>query len=353
MDKVRYAVIGLGWFGEKHCEAIAAIPNAELVALCTRTSSRLGEVAATFGVKQTYTDFRELLANPDIDAVSVVTMWDQHTAPTLAALEAGKHVFLEKPMASTLEDCQAIVDAAHRARGNFMVGHICRFNPRYAHAKQLIDEGKVGRIVSMYARRNLPRWVVTDILNKIGPIIGDGVHDTDLMLWFSGARVVSAYAQTLNVRGKKYPDLGWTMYKFDSGATGVLEDVWYLPEKTAMQIDERMEIIGTEGSIHIHDTHPNLSFVDQDGWHSPDTTYWPSIHGVRSGALREELSYFINGIVKGTRPTVITPEESMAAVQACLAAEQSALTGEIVRLDGMHAAPSPEPPAAEEPVRTG
>lgn len=333
MDKVRYAVIGLGWFGEKHCEAIAAIPNAELVALCTRTPARLAEVANTFGVKQTYTDYNELLANPDIDAVSVVTMWDQHTAPTLAALAAGKHVFLEKPMASTLADCQAIVDAAHSARGNFMVGHICRFNPRYAHAKQLIDEGKVGKIVSMYARRNLPRWVVTDILNKIGPISGDGVHDTDLMLWYSGAKVVSAYAQTMNVRGKKYPDLAWTMYKFDSGATGVLEDVWYLPEKTAMQIDERMEIIGTEGSIHIHDTHPNLSFVDQDGWHSPDTTYWPSIHGVRAGALREELAYFINCISQGKKPTVIAPEESMAAVQACLAAEQSAATGEIVRIE--------------------
>src|SRR5215203_5986865 len=122
MDKIRYGVIGLGWFGEKHCEAIAAIPNAELAALSTRTPERLAEVANRFGVKNTYTDYQDMLANPDIDVVSITTMWDQHAAPTLDALQAGKHVFLEKPMASTVEDCAAIVDAAHKASGKFMVG---------------------------------------------------------------------------------------------------------------------------------------------------------------------------------------------------------------------------------------
>src|SRR5262249_42297286 len=148
-----------------------------------------------FGVEHVYTDFRELLANREIEAVSVVTMWDQHAAPTLAALEAGKHVFLEKPMASTLEDCDAIVQAAQKSKGFFMVGHICRVKPRYAAAKAAIVEGRIGKIVSMYARRNIPAWVTTEILNKIGPIIGDGVHDTDLMLWYNGAKVVSVYAQ--------------------------------------------------------------------------------------------------------------------------------------------------------------
>jgi UDP-N-acetylglucosamine 3-dehydrogenase len=333
MDKIRYAVIGLGWFGEKHCEVIDGLPNAELVALCTRTPDRLQQVADRFGAQHTYTDYNELLANPDVDAVSITTMWDQHAAPTLAALQAGKHVFLEKPMASTMEDCQAIVTAANAASGSFMVGHVCRFNPRYAAAKHAIEQGRIGKIVSMYARRNLPRWIVTDILNKIGPIIGDGVHDTDLMLWFSGAKVVSAYAQTLNVTGKKYPDIGATMYRFDSDAIGILENVWYLPEKTAFQIDERMEIIGTEGSISIHDTHPNFSITDNDGWHSLDTTYWPELHGIRSGALREELFYFVECLQNGEEPSIIKAEESMAAVEACLAAEQSAASGQIVLLN--------------------
>src|SRR5215212_3621369 len=159
MDKVRYAVIGLGWFGEKHCEALAGLPDAELYALCTRRPERLQEVAGRFGVRRTYTDYRELLADPGVDAVSVVTMWDQHTGPALAALAAGKHVFVEKPLASTVADCDAIVAAAHAARGFFMVGHICRFNPRYAAAKAAVAEGRLGKIVSLYARRNIPTWV--------------------------------------------------------------------------------------------------------------------------------------------------------------------------------------------------
>ena len=332
MKKIKHGVIGLGWFGEKHCEALAGLPNVELYALCTRNAARLAEVGKTFGVSRQYSDFSDMLADRELDSVSVVTMWDQHAAPTLAALAAGKHVFLEKPMASTIADCDAIVEAARAAKASFMVGHICRFNPRYAAAKQEIAAGKIGKIISLYARRNLPAAVGAQVLPKIGPIIGDGVHDTDLMLWYTGGKIVSAYAQTHSVRGLKNPDLGWTMYRFDSGAIGVLEDNWCLPDTTPFQIDERMEINGTEGSIHIHDTHPNFSVCDKTGWHSPDTTYWPSIHGVRAGALREELAYFIGCVADGQRPTVITPEESREAVRACLAAEESAATGRVVTL---------------------
>ena len=213
-----------------------------------------------------------------------------------------------------------------------MVGHICRFNPRYAKAKEAIAEGRIGQIVSMYARRNIPATIGAQVLAKIGPIIGDGVHDTDLMLWYSGAKIVSAYAQTVDVRGLKNPDLGWTMYRFDSDAVGVLEDVWFLPENTPFQIDERMEIIGTEGSIHIHETHPNFSILDADSWHCPDTTYWPTIRGQLQGALCDEIAYFVNCVATGQPPTIITPQESMAAVEACLAAEESAATGEVIQL---------------------
>lgn len=332
MQTVRFGVIGLGWFGEKHCEALSAIPGVELAALCTRRGDRLAEVASRFGVRKTYTDYRQLLADSSVDAVSVVTMWDQHTEPTLAAIAAGKHVFLEKPMASTVADCRKIVGAAEQARSYLMVGHICRFNPRYAAARQTIQEGRIGKIVSMYARRNIPAWVTSGILNKIGPIIGDGVHDTDLMLWYSGASVVSAYALTNRFRDLKFPDLGWTMYRFDTGAIGVLENVWCLPDKTPFQIDERMEIIGTEGSIHIQETTPNFAVVDNKAFHFTDTTYWPELHGQRAGALRDELAYFTQCIREGRRPEVVSPRDAMAAVTACLAAEESAATGKAVML---------------------
>ena len=258
MKRIKFGVIGLGWFGEKHCEALFDLPQVELFALCTRRPERLKELADRFQVSRVYTDYNEMLADPALEAVSVVTMWDQHVEPTLAALEAGKHVFLEKPMASTVPDCEAIVRAAKASSKAFMVGHICRFNPRHAAAKAEIDSGAIGKIVSMYARRNIPASVSEGVLDKIGPIIGDAVHDTDLMLWFSGATIQTVYAQTLSVRGLRHPDLGWTMYRFEDGAIGVCENVWFLPPNTPFQIDERIEVIGTEGSLHIHENASQL-----------------------------------------------------------------------------------------------
>jgi len=332
MDQVRFAVIGLGWFGEYHADVIASLPHAELYALCTRTKSRLAELARKFSVDHTYTDYHELLANPDIDAVTIATMWHQHTEPTLAALAAGKHVFLEKPMASTVEECRRICEAAKTSAGKLMVGHICRFNPRYASAQREVVAGSIGKIVAMAARRNIPAQWTTEILNKIGPIVGDSVHCTDILLWLTGAKIVSAYAQTVDVRGLKYPDIGQTMYRFDSGATATLESVWCMPDGAPFDIDERLEIIGTEGVIHIQDTYPNFSFSRRDRWRSPDTTYWPELHGTRRGALRDEFDYFATCIREDRPVEVITPEESMAAVEATLAAEQSAARGEIVYL---------------------
>jgi UDP-N-acetylglucosamine 3-dehydrogenase len=333
MDKVRIGVIGLGWFGEIQCEAIVGIPNLEVAALCTRTPERLKAMATKFSVAKATCNYHDVLADPDIDAVSIVTMWDQHTEPAIDALAAGKHVFLEKPIASTVEDAAKIIAASKRSKGILQVGHICRFNPRYRMAKQAIAAGRIGRIVAMSSRRNIPAAWTPEILNKIGPIVGDAVHDTDLMLWFTDDRIVSAYAQTVDVRRLKYPDIGQTMYRFAGGATATLETVWCMPEKTPFDIDERMSIIGDAGIIHIQDTFPNLGIVSSDKLHSPDTTYWPEFDGIRGGALREELAYFASCALKGEAPAIGRPEDALAALQATLAAEESARTGQVVRID--------------------
>ncbi len=136
-----------------------------------------------------------------------------------------------------------------------------------------------------------------------------------------------------SVRGLKYPDIGQTMYRFEGGATATLETVWCMPEKTPFDIDERMSIIGTEGIIHVQDTFPNLGIVDGDKLHSPDTTYWPMFDGVRGGALREEFAYFANCALKGETPAIGRPEDAAAALEATLAAEESARTGKVVHVD--------------------
>jgi UDP-N-acetylglucosamine 3-dehydrogenase len=321
----------VGWFGERHCQALASLPAVELAALCDTNEARLDEMGRRFGVGALYTDYRSLLADPAIDAVSIVTMIEQHAAPTTAALQEGKHVFLEKPMAASVTDCRAIVYAARASDRYLMVGHICRFNPRFVAAQRDIASGKLGKIVSMYARRNVVSAIGRASMDNIGPIIGNAVHDTDLMLWFSGARIESAYARSVNTFGMKHADVAWTMYQFDSGAIGVCENVWCLPDASGFLIQERLEIIGTEGVIYLHEAPPAYSLVGRDGWHMPDTTYWPDVRrGIVGGALAAELGYFVNCVQQGTPPTVVTPEEAMAAVQACLAAESSAATGKTV-----------------------
>ena len=143
MDRLRIGIIGLGWFGEFHGDAIMGTPSLELTSLCTRTESRLNELGKKFGVKKLHTNYKDMLADPEIDAVSITTMWDQHTDIAIDALNAGKHVFLEKPMASTVADCEKIIAASKNAKGILQIGHIVRFNPRYRAAKKAISE--IGR----------------------------------------------------------------------------------------------------------------------------------------------------------------------------------------------------------------
>jgi UDP-N-acetylglucosamine 3-dehydrogenase len=325
MKRIRCGVIGLGWFGEHHVDTLQQLPLVELAAVCTRTESRLKEVAGKYGVPKAYTDYKELLADKSIDMVSIVTHIKEHVAPTVDALAAGKHVFLEKPMADSMEDCDRIIAAAAKAGTCFMVGHICRFDTVYALAKEEIAAGNLGTILSMHARRNLAKWITPSHLKKISALFGDGVHDLDLMLWYSGAKPKSVYAQSLNTRPElPNDDLGWAMFRLDSGAIAVIENVWCLPENAPFAIDARMEIIGTKGAIYIDNSGTGYTVLKKEGLSYPQSTYWPKVHGLRRGFLKEELDYFTRCISEGRKPTVITPQESRLVVQAMKTAERSA-----------------------------
>ena len=126
------------------------------------------------------------------------------------------------------------------------------------------------------------------------------------MLWFTGDRVVSAYAQTVDVRGLKHPDIGQTMYRFAGGATATLETVWCMPDKTPYDIDERMNIIGTEGFIQIQDTFPNLGIADRTSSTAPTRPTGRCSRACAAGRCSEEFSYFANCALKGKKPAIGT-----------------------------------------------
>lgn len=331
-DPVRWGVIGLGYFGEIHADTLAAMPGVALTSLCTRRPDRLAELADRYRVPGRHTDYRELLADETVDVVSITTHVDDHRDIALDALQRGKHVFLEKPMARTVEDCDRIVEAARQGDSRFMVGHICRFDPRVEMAKQAIAEGKIGRIISMHARRNLSRAIGRVVLDKISALFGDGIHDADLMLWFSQAKPISVYAQEVHPGGHQYPDGGWATVRLDNDAVAVVESVWHLPENTPYAIDARMEVLGTEGALYINCAECGLEIHAGGGLSLPDTMYWPHSGGERFGVLRTELRYFANCVVEGRTPDRITPEESRDAVQLMAAATESSQTGKVVYL---------------------
>ena len=327
---LRWGIIGLGWFGEIHAETLSAMPGIELAALCTRTPRRLGELADRFGVGKRFTDYRQMLADPEIDLVSIVTHVDDHRDIAIDALRSGKHVLLEKPMAPTAADCDQILAAAATSRGFFMVGHVCRFDPRVVLAKQAIDEGRIGRIISMHARRNLSKTIGRMVLDNISALMGDGIHDGDLMLWFSGAKPLSIYAQEVHPGNNKYADGGWALARLEGGAVAVIESIWHLPESTRFQIDARIEVIGTEGALYINCGEAGLEIQDGTGNHMPDTVYWPKLFAQRMGALRAEFRYFADCVSAGRRPDRITPQESRDAVALLAAAQESSRTGQVI-----------------------
>jgi UDP-N-acetylglucosamine 3-dehydrogenase len=327
---IRWGVIGLGWFGEVHADTLAGMPGIELAAVCTRRQERLDELADRFNVSRRYADYRQLLADPAIDAVSITSHADEHCGMAMAALAANKHVLLETPMATAVADCDRIVAAARQSGGLLLVGHICRFDPRVALAKQAIDEGRVGRIVSIHARRNISRAVGHEVLDKISVLMGGGIHAADAMLWFTQARPVSVFAQEAHPGTRRNPGAAWAMVRLDNGAIGVIETIWHLPETTPFGVDARMEVIGTEGALYINCGEGGLEIHDSGGVRLPDTTCWPRVFGERFGVLRAELQYFADCIREGRPPHRITAEESRDVVELIAAAQESSKTNKVV-----------------------
>jgi UDP-N-acetylglucosamine 3-dehydrogenase len=332
MEKVRVGVIGIGWFGEMHVCAYQGVANAEVSAICTRTQSRLAEIAAKYGIRKTYTDYHELLADPDIDAVSICTHAPDHLEPMLAAIESGKHILLEKPMALSVAECDTIMEAAKGAAQNIMVGHICRFENSYAMAKRELADGRIGEILSIYARRNINGDRAVSHLHKLSSVTGDSVHDIDLMNWFIGKPVKTVYTMAVNSRNLPHYDVGWVNLQFEKNTLGVSESIWNLPSKTPYAIDARMEIIGTKGAIYINEAASPLVIDDLNGRSIAETVYWPTVHGNITGALHNELAYFTDCVIKGQAPSIITLEESRYVIKVINAAEESARTGQVVSL---------------------
>ena len=310
MDSIRWAVLGAGRFGSIHARAMQDMPGVELVALCTRNPQHQQQAARDFPGVEVMAHADQLLTRDDVDTVTIATHWQDHRDLALQALAAGKNVLLEKPLAPSKSECLEVLAAASSAEGVFMVGHVCRFDPRVSLAQQAILSGRIGKVLSMSAKRNLPINAPLR-LDKISPLLGDGVHDADLMMWFTGYAPTRVYGRQLHSRKTR----------------------WGLPANVSTLIDARMEVVGTEGKLEINCSQTGLELLDADGARMQDTSYWPVQHGQVGGALRSELDYFAECVRRQHAPEVVTPVEAARAVIVMEAAEASAAQGQPVELN--------------------
>jgi predicted dehydrogenase len=323
-SKLRIGLVGSGRFGESHLATFAGIPFVEVTAITDVVVERARQMAEQYKVPRVTKDFRELCGLKDLDAVSVVTTEDQHVEPVLAALENGKHVFVEKPIATRLSDAEKMAAAARKAGLILMPGHILRFETKYATVKERLDVGRLGRIISIYTRRNRPKWQAS-IYKRTPLALETAIHDIDVMLWYTGKQVKSVRGYDIAVEPGKDTDLTWAVLRFEGGALGVLQTMWLLPDKTPF-LDDFLQVVTTSGIANIDILNCGLTIWCDEGAEVPDVSYEPRLRGSTYGALREELTYFARCVLEGRKPTLVTPEDGVEALRVGLAVVESART---------------------------
>lgn len=322
MDRVRIGLVGCGLFGESHLRAYCAIPGAEITAVYDPVQEHARELAQTFRIPRTCSSLEELCQLSDIDAVDVVSPEEHHLEPVLAAIRAGKEVFVEKPLATNLDDCSQIIRAATDARRILMVGHILRFETKCVLLKQEVESGRMGKIVSMHARRNRPSSLLGRY-DRTHPVLENAIHDIDLMLWYAGERVRRVRGFGRKATGRKHHDTFWGVLEFESGSLGIVETIWLLPQRAGVLLDDAFQLIGDRSIGNISLYPGALSFWRDDGFEIPDSGYDPRVRGTAVGALRDELMYFCECVRNHRQPEIITAREAKNAVRVALALIES------------------------------
>jgi predicted dehydrogenase len=328
---VRVGVIGAGMMGTGHATCVAQSSLGELVAVADVDMARASALAESLGAAA-HSSHSELLVREDLDAVIVCTPDWAHRDVCVEAASSGKHVLVEKPLAMTLADCDAIIEACDAAGVRLMVGHILRFDPRYAAVRAGVAAGDIGEVSYLYARRSNKILQARRFEGRTTVLHYLAVHDVDWMLWTLGEPVteVCARASRRALTDLAVDDSVFVTLAFESGAVGCVQVAWILPERSTADLDAYLEVVGTQGALVI-DT-PNAGVrVESDRPHRIDTTYGFAVGGRRGGALREEVNHFLQCVRDGT-PPIIDGLQGRAPVAIVAAAQESIATGQPVQL---------------------
>lgn len=339
----RIGIVGLGFMAATHIKAYRQLPNAQLYAVCNPSGRNLdGDLSKVMGnvgtpdpvkldmtkVKGT-TRFEDLLNDPSVDVIDICTPTFTHVDMAVAALKAGKHVLCEKPLARTFAQASAIADAAEKAKGFFMPAMCIRFWPEWAWLKAAIDDDRFGKVLSARFRRvaEPPAWGQGHFGSgekSGGALLDLHIHDVDFVHYCFG-RPSSVYAQGYS-KFSGAIDHVVAQYTTKGGAIVHAEGTWAMTpgfgfnmsftanfEKATVDYDIGREAADRLKVFEQGQPGKNVKAEGIDGYVG-------------------EMSYFLDCIAKGKKPTVVTARDGAAAVELCEAEEQSIRSGQLVRL---------------------
>jgi predicted dehydrogenase len=323
---LRVAVLGSGFMGSTHAKAYGALDDVEIVGVSSRTTDKAGELAAAVGAEP-FTDSKTLATHEDVDAVSVTLPTPLHEEYVVAALDAGKHVFVEKPMDITVAACDRMIEAAESNDRLLMVAHVLRFWPEYEKVAEVVGSGKIGSPLSATATRLSTRPAWGDWFadpEMTGGAVHDMLgHDLDAMNWLFGP------ARQAFAEGRKGPNGGWDHVLALTDHDGVKclsEGSFMMPagfpftmslavlgDKGRVEFDFRAAGAGVETGTH-SGTRLELFVENED----------PQALDVKQGdAYAREVGYFVACVRDGRVPERGTAAQGREAVRLALAARSS------------------------------
>lgn len=332
---LRVGVLGAGFMGRTHAHAYAALPDAQVVGVAASTPASAAALAREVGAAP-FADAHALVASPDVDAVSITLPTDLHHEYTLAALRAGKHVLLEKPMALTLAECDAMIAAAQAGGAQLMLAHVLRFWPEYVALAELVQSGALGAPLAASAVRLGARWPAgswfTNPTRSGGAILDLHIHDLDVFNWLFGT------PRSVFARGQRGPGGGWdhvyTTVDY-GGVVACAEGSMLMP--SGFLFTMALRVVCERGAVEYHmragggqvdsRTPAGASLLVIEG-DAPPRPLPCATHD----AYQAQIAAFVACARTGHPPTQGTAEQGRLAVATALAARRSIEAGQAVAL---------------------
>lgn len=331
--KLKVGIIGTGRIGKVHTMSITnQLPQVEIKAVTDIFLDQAKEWAEQMGIKTVYNDYKELIADPEIDAVLVCSSTDTHADIAIAAANAGKHVFCEKPVDLSIEKVEAVIDAAKKAGVKLQIGFNRRFDHNFRKVRELIENGTIGDLQILKITSRDPSPPPIEYVKVSGGIFMDmTIHDFDMARFLTGSEAEEIYVAAACMVDPAIGEAGdvdtaLITIRFKNGAICVIDN----SRKAAYGYDQRVEAFGSKGKAEITNDYPSTAvWSTETGVYSEKPLYFFLERYMDSFA--EEMKQFVNALINDT-DTPVTGFDGLQPIKLGLAARKSVAEGRPVKL---------------------